>query len=334
MNDEWHIRIDRRYLDPAAGSGARAKEQELAEGKSSVRRFFERVTDARTEDRSWRLGAEGEERVAAILAKHLDERWVVVHDLTIGSKGANLDHLLIGPAGVFALNTKNLSGRLTVYDRAILQNGHKTAIVPRALREARKVQEHLTAASGRPVGAWSVLVLAGKCEIQVKKPPSDLTVVSASKLARWIAQLPGGKLTAGEVLSLERAARDPGTWRPPRGGTAGGTRSRGPSTPPGTSPRPAPPAAAIPATVTATAPPPPPRPSVSTATGEEGSGEVRINRWKRYGKDRFYANAADDTKLGYIDVVTGEVLLEVTDPAGVIAAQLRAARHALGGANA
>lgn len=40
MNDEWHIRIDRKYLDPAAGSGARAKAEELATGKGSVRRLL------------------------------------------------------------------------------------------------------------------------------------------------------------------------------------------------------------------------------------------------------------------------------------------------------
>jgi hypothetical protein len=288
--DDWHIRIEKRYLDPAAGSGARAKAEELAAGKGPIRALFERLTDVRTEDRSWRLGAEGEERVAAILRRCLDERWVAVHDLTIGTKGANLDHLLIGPAGVFTLNTKNLSGRLTVYDRAILQNGQKTRYVPSALGEARKVQRRLSAATGRDVTAWSVIVLAGRCEVQVKKLPTDLTIVPAWQLPAWIGGLPGGKLTPGEVLTLERAARDPDTWRPRRAAPA--------------------------------------PPLVDTVTGGDGYGVLRINRWKRYGKDRFYANAADGTRLGYIDVSTNEVVLEVADPAGVVAAQLRAARHA------
>jgi hypothetical protein len=295
--DEWHIRIDKRYLDPAPGSGARAKEQELAAGKGSVRRFLDRVTDARTEDRSWRLGAEGEERVAAILARCLDERWSVVHDLTIGTKGANLDHLLIGPAGVFTLNTKNLSGRLTVHERAILQNGRKTAFVPSALGEARKVQQRLTAATGRDVTVWSVLVLAGRCEVKVRQRPADLTIVQSWQLPGWIRGLPGSNLTPGEVLTLERAARDPDTWRPRRGGAGGAARV--PVAPP-------------------------------AAAGGVPS-EVRINRWKRYGKDRFYANASDGTRLGYIDVATGEVVLEVADSTGVVAAQLRAARHAVAG---
>jgi hypothetical protein len=154
VNDEWHIRIDQRYLDNAAGAGARAKAEELAAGKGTAQRFLERLFDARTEDRNWRRGAEGEQRVAADLAV-LGQRWAVVHDLTIGRKGANLDHLVIGPPGVFALNTKSLTGKLTVYEHAVLQNGHRTDFVPAALRETRTVQHRLSAAAGRTIHAWS-----------------------------------------------------------------------------------------------------------------------------------------------------------------------------------
>jgi hypothetical protein len=135
VTDEWHIRIEKRYLNNQAGAGARAKAQELAGEKGAARRFLERVLDPKTEDRSWRRGAEGEERVATQLSS-LGEGWAVIHALTIGRKGANLDHLVIGPAGVFALNTKNLTGKLTVYEHVVLQNGRKTSFVPAGLRES------------------------------------------------------------------------------------------------------------------------------------------------------------------------------------------------------
>jgi hypothetical protein len=214
VTDEWHINIDQRYLHNEAGAGARAKEQELAAGKGATRRWLERVFDVKTADRSWRRGAEGEERVAAHLAT-LGEAWAVIHDLTIGRKGANLDHLIIGPAGVFALNTKNLTGKLTVYEHAILQNGHKTAFVPAALREARIVQQRLSEAAGREIRAWSVLVVMG-CEVVVKKPLANLTLVGARDLPRWLGKLPDGVLPPGQVLELERLARTPGTWLPGR----------------------------------------------------------------------------------------------------------------------
>jgi hypothetical protein len=73
----------------------------------------------RSDDRNWRKGAEGEERVATVLARTLGDRWSVLHDLTVGTKGANLVHLLIGPTRVFVLNTENLTGRLKVDGRGV-----------------------------------------------------------------------------------------------------------------------------------------------------------------------------------------------------------------------
>jgi hypothetical protein len=301
VTDEWHIRIEQRYLNNQAGAGARAKEQELAGEKGIARRFLKRVLDPKTEDRSWRRGAEGEERVAAQLAA-LGDGWAVIHDLTIGRKGANLDHLVIGPAGVFALNTKNLTGKLTVYEHAILQNGHKTAFVPAALREARTVQQRLSAAAGREVRAWGVLVVLG-CEVEVRKPLANLTLVRARSLPRWLRKLPGGVLSPGEVLELERLARTPGTWLPERR-----------------------------AEVLESASHPGPPPPTSGAKPAVASGEppITVRRWKRYGKDRLYANGADGVRLGYLEVATGEIVLEVTDPTGTITAQLRASHRALG----
>jgi hypothetical protein len=37
----------------------------------------------------------------------------------------------------------------------------------------------------------------------------------------------------------------------------------------------------------------------------DDSGLV-VNRWKRYGKDRLYVTTADESKVGFWDLVTGE----------------------------
>ncbi len=217
MDDEWHIRIEKRYEHRPAGSGARDKERELAAGRSKPVRFLDRLLDVRSEDRNWRKGAEGEERVAAVLTAALDDRWAVVHDLTVGTKGANLDHVLIGPAGVFVLNTKNLTGRLKVDGDGIFQNGHRTRFVPNAVREAHLVEDRLSASVGWAVVARSVLVITGSCEVQVKRRPTDVSLVTLRRLPAWLRELPEGALAAGRMLQLERAARDPDTWFPPGG---------------------------------------------------------------------------------------------------------------------
>src|SRR5450755_3619986 len=38
--------------------------------------------------------------------------------------------------------------------------------------------------------------------------------------------------------------------------------------------------------------------------------EVQVNRWRKYGKDRLYVNAADGVRIGWLDYVSGERVLE------------------------
>jgi hypothetical protein len=57
-------------------------------------------------------GARGEEHVGALLDT-LDARaWVVVHDASFGN--GNIDHIVVGPPGVFTLETKSHPGPITV----------------------------------------------------------------------------------------------------------------------------------------------------------------------------------------------------------------------------
>jgi hypothetical protein len=59
-------------------------------------------------ERAWARGAQGEERVAARLEKHLDGHGVeLLHDRRIPGSRANIDHLTIGPGGVTVIDAKN-----------------------------------------------------------------------------------------------------------------------------------------------------------------------------------------------------------------------------------
>lgn len=211
---------------------------------------------------------------------------------------------------MFVLNTKNLTGQIKIIERAIYQNGHATKFVPGLFREIETVRSRLSRASGLPVSVWGLLVLAGDCELVEKGRPTDFTVLRARDLPAWFAKLPTERISAGDVLRLERAARDPQTW-------AASPRHRGSR-------------------------PPEPRRGSTSEPARRGRSEgvtghdldtprfagITVNEWKRYGKHRLYANTIDGARLGYIDVPTGEIVLEVDDASGIIAAQLRASRGA------
>lgn len=87
-------------------------------------------------------GARGEERVAGIL-KELPGAYHVFNDFVAG--GGHVDHVVVGPAGVFAVETKFWRGKVTVEDGCILLDGQLPDHSPLAqvLAEAAAVKATL-----------------------------------------------------------------------------------------------------------------------------------------------------------------------------------------------
>jgi hypothetical protein len=61
---------------------------------------------------AWRHGAEGERRTARLLAPLERHGYQVFHDLAVPGSAANVDHLVIGPTGVFVIDSKRYRGHL------------------------------------------------------------------------------------------------------------------------------------------------------------------------------------------------------------------------------
>ena len=57
-------------------------------------------------------GAEGERATAKAIKPLLKEGWRVVHN--VETKRGNRDHILVGPAGLFLLDSKHLGGHVTI----------------------------------------------------------------------------------------------------------------------------------------------------------------------------------------------------------------------------
>lgn len=68
-------------------------------------------------------GADGEAATAALLAS-LPPEWAAIHDVRWPSRRlANIDHILVGPGGIFVIDSKNWSGQITVDSGHLRQNG-------------------------------------------------------------------------------------------------------------------------------------------------------------------------------------------------------------------
>ncbi len=60
----------------------------------------------RPDPERWLRGAAGEQATAAYLEQLPARRWAVLHDLAVPGSRANIDHLIIGPTGVWLVDTK------------------------------------------------------------------------------------------------------------------------------------------------------------------------------------------------------------------------------------
>jgi hypothetical protein len=72
---------------------------------------------------AWRRGAAGERRTARLLDPLERHGWAVLHDLAVPGSRANIDHLVIGPGGVFVVDSKQYRGRLRLDPSGRLWHG-------------------------------------------------------------------------------------------------------------------------------------------------------------------------------------------------------------------
>lgn len=99
---------------------------------------------ARQTTQAWKKGYEGEVRTAQHLDR-LPDGHVVLHDVRMPGSRANIDHIVIGPTGVFTVETKNYSSDVTIrhgkarhagrsMDSVVAQANGQAGAVRRALR--------------------------------------------------------------------------------------------------------------------------------------------------------------------------------------------------------
>lgn len=66
---------------------------------------------------AWEAGAVGEPATGRVLARLNPAVWIMWHDIRwLGRQRANIDHVVVGPPGVFVIDSKNWSGIVAITD--------------------------------------------------------------------------------------------------------------------------------------------------------------------------------------------------------------------------
>src|SRR5690606_9406166 len=130
-------RVSEDLASRRPGHNTTAIAERLQPARRSVR-LLARLVGWRTRDYSWRLGAAGEAAVGGRLDRLTRRGWRVLHGISLGA-GGDVDHLLIGPQGVFVVNARHHPGaRVEVRRSAVLVRGKATGYLGKAHRETER----------------------------------------------------------------------------------------------------------------------------------------------------------------------------------------------------
>lgn len=192
------------WLDePRALTGA----GRLREQPSVLARLRPTAWDDRSRARRRRRDARARDRVGTKLA-NMSRDWTALHDVLLGPDGAALDHLVIGPAGVFPLITVLGTGHLVVHQNGIRVHGRATDLVAQAQRTAEAVRARLVTPLGVDVPIRPAVIVVG-APPDIRRLPPDVAVVHLHGLRQWLRRHPPGALDDDDIRRLVTSACTP-----------------------------------------------------------------------------------------------------------------------------
>jgi hypothetical protein len=124
-------------------------------------------------------GASGELATAQLLERLPRRRWVVVHDRSVPGSRANVDHVAIGPSGVWVIDTKAYRAPLRIRRGQVWAGDHAIPVEP-VRWEGQRVAELLG------VEIITIVAVHGQGLRRRGKRCGDVRVIPATRLVRHL----------------------------------------------------------------------------------------------------------------------------------------------------
>lgn len=173
--------------------------------------FIRKLIQQRNRIQTLRLGYECELAVGQELDQLMHEGFHVFHD--IPADDFNIDHLVVGPNGVIAVETKGRSKRLGTagpdkadyiveYENGVLKfpGWRETAPIKQATLNAQWVSQWLTSATGFSVKVKGILVFPGW--YIDRKPPNPVPVLAVGKMLGFFKKFSVQVLSEQELTQI------------------------------------------------------------------------------------------------------------------------------------
>jgi hypothetical protein len=162
----------------------------------------------------WLRGVRGELRMAERL-RYLGPGWIVLHSVQV-DQFTDIDHIAIGPPGVFPINTKRLINREVVVDADVFRSdGWKKKFLAKSEIEARRVDSVLRRARLH-ARVLPIIAISGAAKVKVKRPPEWhgrlIGVANVEDVARKLVRREP-RLEPDQVAAIAEVLSNSDSWK-------------------------------------------------------------------------------------------------------------------------
>lgn len=152
-------------------------------------------------------GIQGEQRTAGVLTPLLNSGWRLINSIPLGPN-KDIDHMLIGPVGILAINSKSSSYPVQVTSEGnVVVDGYSKSWIDSSSRDAEVAQRVLSAACREHVYVNPLVVVWTPSQVS----GADHRVVSGHNLLKSLVTLPQ-VLDRSWVEQIFSVARRSDTW--------------------------------------------------------------------------------------------------------------------------
>jgi hypothetical protein len=189
--------------------GELLKAQSLVPGRSRIARAFG-VSPLNSETYQLYRGVVGEIEVGESLDR-LGSDWRVLHAVSVDG-GGDIDHIAIGPGGVFIIATKNHTGYdIWASQRTFMVAGIRYPYVRNMEHEMGRAERVISTALGRTIEVTGILAIVAPKSLTVRQRHRDVAVLHSAHLVPWLVRR-RRVLSHDDVVEIGAVAALSSTW--------------------------------------------------------------------------------------------------------------------------
>jgi len=168
--------------------------------------------------KKYKRGYDGEIRVTKHLNSALSDEYYLINDVNLPPYNrGNIDHIVLSPKGIFAIETKNHRGKITCYgDEWLIQYrgknkgsterefnltlGSPSAQVRNSAFRVKKIIESLEALKSKRAWVQGIVVFSNEhAELYVNEPPDRVDIMTLKDLPNYLRNYSGKQFSLEEM---------------------------------------------------------------------------------------------------------------------------------------